>query len=159
MKIKFNLPIPPFSVNKMHSKDKTFKSAEYRHWETAALQCLRAKSIQDKLAEFRASFDQTTQALFVKFTYIFPHDKLINKAGGISSRAQDLSNVEKPLLDLICLPRYHVQPVPWGAPNLNIDDKHVLRLTSEKRIGTAYSTQITICTIAMPNLPSQTAGP
>lgn len=79
---------------------------------------------------------------------------LFNKQGKISSRAEDLSNVEKMLLDVLFLPKYHVQPWPDGVPNLNADDKYVLELSSKKVYAPADGTHITIALIPAPKLPT-----
>jgi len=53
----------------------------------------------------------------------------------LSSKAFDVSNMKKPLIDLIFLPKYFNQKPPYGAKNLNIDDKYITDLSSKKRIS------------------------
>jgi len=151
MKVKFSLPLEPFSVNRMHTRDKAHKSQDYRDWEIAAIQALRKQGPQTALAQIRDAFKPESHGLVVWFKFLFPAKVLFNKAGLISSRAEDLSNVEKPLLDILFLPKYHVQPMPWGAPNVNADDKYVLRLTSTKALSPddAYHIEVRIATVPL----------
>lgn len=143
LKIRFTLPVEPFSVNAMYSRDKRHKTKDYKDWEILALQSMAKPDAQAQLKQMRESFDANQHCLAVRFDYYFPASVLYNKQGQISSRAQDLSNIEKPLLDLLCLPKFHVQPLPWGVPNLNCDDKHVLTLISRKLPAEHYKIVIT----------------
>lgn len=127
------MSLEPFSVNRMYGRDRRYKTADYKDWELAVVQALSVPVVQQKLKELREFFDPKQHAFVVKFDFQYPHAVLYNKAGEISSRAEDLSNTEKPLLDILFLPKYHVQTRPYGCPNINADDKHVLRLTSSKR--------------------------
>lgn len=133
MRVSFFLPLEPLSVNRMYARDRRYKTAEYKDWELAAVQALSQPVVQKKLKEIREHFDAKQHAFIVKFDFQYPQTILYNKAGEISSRGEDLSNVEKGLLDVLFLPKYHVQGAPYGCPNINADDKHVLRLTSSKR--------------------------
>ncbi len=135
MKIKFYLPIEPFSVNRMYYRDRRHKSQDYRDWELAVVQAMSSKHVQQELAKLRDKFDAGQHGFVVRFDAQYPKQVLFNKQGQISSRAEDLTNWEKPLLDLLFLPKTHVQPAPYGCPNLNCDDKHVLRLVSSKSVS------------------------
>lgn len=146
MHVSFNLPIEPFSVNRMYYRDKRHKTQEYKSWEQSVLNYMRAAEPQAALKKIREAFVDGQHGFVVRFTFNFPSKILFNQQGSISSRAEDLSNVEKPLLDLIFLPKIHVQPFPMGCKNVNVDDKCVLRLTSTKRVSPTdnYSVQISI---------------
>lgn len=149
MQIKFALNIAPFSVNRMYYRDRRHKTQDYRDWELSVLEALRQPTVQVELKKLREAFDEKLHCLVVKFDFQFPTSTLYNKQGTISSRAEDLSNVEKPLLDLICLPKVHVQSFPYGVPNLNVDDKVVVRLISSKTASTAYKILVTVRTIPL----------
>jgi hypothetical protein len=84
----------------------------------------------------------------VSFTYHCPD--LLNKQGTISSRVEDLSNVEKVLLDVLFLPKFHVQPFPYGVQNVNADDKYVLELVSRKVLAEKKGIQVVIELIDAP---------
>lgn len=158
MTVQFKLALEPFSINRMHTRDKSHKTQDYRDWEMAALQAMRAAHVQAQLAKIREAFNPAEHAFAVRFKFKFPAQVLFNKQGLISSRAEDLSNVEKPLLDLIFLPKFHVQPLPWGVPNVNADDKYVLRLTSTKQLSADSSYSIDV-QIRIVQLPKPAVGP
>ena len=43
-----------------------------------------------------------------------------------------MSNIEKTIIDVLFLPKNHVQPYPYGCKNFNVDDKLITRLESAK---------------------------
>lgn len=153
-RVSFYLPIEPFSVNRTYYRDRRHKTQEFRDWELAVINAMSAKSVQTKLAEIRNAFDATQHCFLVRFKALYPRAVLFNKAGQISSRAEDLSNIEKPLLDLLFLPKYHVQAKPWGCPNINADDKYVLRLYSAKDVSAdeKHYVQVSIAIALTPKL-------
>lgn len=156
MRITFTLPLEPFSVNRTYYRDRRHKTQDFRDWELATVNALALPAVQQKLDRVRNAFDPQQHAFVVRFKFMYPKSVLFNKQGQVSSRAEDLSNVEKPLLDVLFLPKYHVQPFPWGCPNVNADDKHVLRLTSEKSVSPNDNHYIQI-SIAVINLPQRQA--
>lgn len=119
----------------MYYRDRRHKTQDYRDWELAVLNAINVSNVQQKLQQIREAFDEKRHSFLVKLTFMYPRSTLLNKQGTISSRAEDLTNVEKPLVDILFLPKYHVQPFPSGAKNINADDKHILRLVSSKQIS------------------------
>lgn len=152
MRVKFELALEPFSVNRTYYRDRRHKTQDFRDWEVAAVNALNKQQVQQELQKIREKFDPSQHAFIVKFKFQYPKAVLYNKAGQISSRAEDLSNIEKPLLDVLFLPKYHVQTFPWGCPNVNADDKYVLRLVSEKSASADDKHHIHV-SIAIINLP------
>lgn len=150
MRIKFSLPLKPFSINRMFCRDISHKTADYKDWERAAVLALAQKVPQAAMAAFRQQFDASQHGIVVRMHFQIPEDILITKAGLLSSRAMDITNVEKPLLDILCLPKFHVQSAPFGCLNLNIDDKYVLRLTSTKSVSPTGKYNIIIHVSTMP---------
>ena len=57
-------------------------------------------------------------------------------------------NVEKPIIDLVFLPKYHTQVPPYGCPNLNCDDRYIKRLHSEKVEGAEAAIELNIGIVA-----------
>lgn len=106
-----------------------FKSAAYKAW---------AEEIQyylndiKGLHEMASDFADRGGAFLVKLTFSFPKHIFYNKAGAISSKSMDLSNVEKPLLDLIF------------GDTMGINDKNVIKLISEKQSDAFYCIKIRI---------------
>lgn len=68
----------------------------------------------------------------VYITFGYPEHIFRNKAGAISSKTFDLSNTEKPLLDLIF------------NNTMEVDDKHVVLLHSRKISGGRFYIDIDI---------------
>ena len=151
MTIEFTLKLEPFSVNRMYYRDRRHKSQDYRDWELAVLQAMRATSVQQELAKIRDAYNEALHYFEVELNYVFPKEVLYNKKGLLSSRAEDLTNIEKPLIDLLFLPKIHIQPAPYGVPNLNTDDKNILKLVSCKSAGTSYEIQIKIALHLLPD--------
>lgn len=149
-RVQFYLPLKPFSINKMHYRDRRHKTQDYRDWELSALQAINTEYVQNQLKKIREAFDANKHAFAVRFTFLYPSSVLYNKAGQISSRAEDVTNIEKPLLDLLFLPKYHVQSFPYGGPNVNADDKHVLSLTSRKSLSADDKHHIRISIAVVP---------
>jgi hypothetical protein len=158
MKRTFTLAMQPFSINRMYGRDHTHKTQAYRDWELAFVQALSKPGPQAALADIRNAFKPEEHCFIVKLKAYYPAATLFNKQGKISSRAEDLSNIEKPILDLLFLPKTHVQPAPWGCPNVNCDDKYVLRLSSGKAVSPDGKHWLQV-TIAIADLPKQVVGP
>lgn len=130
MQIEFTIPLEPFSVNSMYGRDKRHKTQAYKDWEMGLLNYLAAPRPQKALEQLRTAYKDGEHCFYVEFEFHYPG--LLNKQGTISSRCEDLSNVEKPLLDILFLPKFHVQPFPYGCQNINVDDKYVTKLISHK---------------------------
>lgn len=129
MRQTFVLNIKPFSVNQMFTV-RNFKTVAYKDWEQFAIHELSRPDVCSCLKSIKDAFDPKKHALIVSLTMYFPKSVLYTASGQLSGRAYDLSNVEKPLLDLICLEKYQIKS---GIDNLGIDDKFVISLTSKKR--------------------------
>lgn len=158
MKATFTLKLQPFSINRTYYRDKRHKTQDFRDWEMAALASLRNNAVQQQIDNIRQQFDPNLHGFVVKLKFLYPRSVLLNKQGQISSRAEDLSNIEKTLLDVLFLPKHHVQTPPWGAPNFNADDKYVLRLSSEKAVSPDDKHHIQV-TVWLKNLSSLSVGP
>lgn len=152
MRVSFYLPITPFSVNNMYYRDRRNKTQDYRNWEMSAFQAISSPNVQEKLAQIRSNYSPEKHAFSVRFNYLFPKEKLFTKSGLISSRAEDLTNIEKALLDVLFLPKFHVQAYPYGAPNINADDKNVLSLNSKKSVSSdgKYYIRVSVALISLP---------
>lgn len=119
-KVHLTLPINAFSVNKMTYRDVRFKSAEYKDWASKVLYMLgEEKSLVDLAHEF----DEKLHAFVVAVIVEYPKHVFYNKAGAISSKTVDCTNVGKPLVDLI-----------FGQ-TMGINDKHIIQYHESKRTG------------------------
>jgi hypothetical protein len=128
----------------MFCRDKRHKTIEAQEWSCSVLVALALKENKKKLKELRQYFDPKKHVYKVDLTFFYPKHVLHKKEGGISARAHDLSNVEKPLIDLIFLPMFYDRPSPYGAKNLNIDDKYITDLRSRKRVGKDFRVRVTL---------------
>ena len=138
------LKLKPFSINAMFCRDKRHKTIEAQEWSSSILVALALKENKKKLKELRQYFDYKKHVYKVDLTFFYPKHVLYTKEGPISARAHDLSNIEKPLIDLIFLPLYYDRPSPYGAKNLNIDDKYITHLISKKRAGKSFKIKVSI---------------
>lgn len=122
----------PFSINRMYYANKMSKTAEAQKWTLEVFHDLSQPHNQEKLEALRAGFDPKQHGFNVSFTMYFPVDIFWTKTKRISSRTFDLSNIEKPLIDLLFLPKYFDKTPPFGCKNLNIDDKYLMEMSSRK---------------------------
>ena len=144
MRRLITLKLKPFSINAMFCRDKRHKTIEAQEWSCSVLVALALKENKKKLKELRQYFDPKKHVYKVDLTFFYPKHVLHKKEGGISARAHDLSNVEKPLIDLVFLPMFYDRPSPYGAKNLNIDDKYIVDLRSRKRVGKDFRIRVTL---------------
>lgn len=119
-----------FSINKMYHATRSYTTPAYKEWASQVLLLLKEKPNAPRLDSLRLFFDSTKHRYHVTITTYFPQNILITKSNIMSAKAFDVSNIEKPLIDLIFLSKHHT-----NTPNLNIDDKTISDLTSRKRIS------------------------
>ena len=138
--MKIIIPFAAYSVNNYYYGDKRHgKRAEAKQWEY---------QINWELNKYQPAFEDIKRQFVLgehgfKVTFVFAYKSFFNKAGVISSKVFDVSNVEKPLLDLLFNPCNHGQ-APYKSPNINIDDRFVVEMLSKKCQGDSDSIEITI---------------
>jgi hypothetical protein len=128
----------------MYCATRSIKTTKAREWTMQVLHALNEPSIKEALADLRKAFNIKKHTYGLDLTFNYPSQVFKNKAGLISSKTMDISNVEKPLIDLLFLQKYFDLESPNGAENLNIDDKFLTELCSRKQSGEYYSIDITI---------------
>lgn len=144
MEAIFEIPLKGFSINEMSTwgrDGRIHQTSKYKNWATQVLNHLIQDHISDQLASLRKHFDPKKHFYTLELIHLFPYDKLFTKQKTISARAYDLTNIEKPLTDLIFLPKFYNR-----SKNLNIDDKYILDLNSKKRftIDGTYNIKVVI---------------
>lgn len=144
MREVFKLSGPSFSINSVTGADKRYKTSEARDWECGVLHQLNSKENGEKFEKLRSHFDANKHAFAVTIVVEYPREKFLTKKGTVSAHTHDVSNYEKPLIDLFFLPKYYNQPDPYGAPNLNCDDKFITRMYSQKRAGARHAVTVAI---------------
>ena len=139
MELVLSFKSPPFSINKAYYR-RGNRTAEYRDWTQAIHDSLDSQ--EKKIREFSNSFDELKHCLEFRVTHFIPSDKLYTKAGKISRRSMDLSNIEKTLIDTLFDPKYFKR----GFSTLNLDDTFIINLLSFKRLSPcdSYNIDVTI---------------
>lgn len=131
MKLEFELPIKAFSINSYHYANRKIKTKEAREWEQKVLSLINYDT-RNALADIRKHFEHMGGSFRLQLEFQYPREVYYNKDEEISARTFDLSNVEKPIMDLIFL------------QTMKIDDRFVDKLTSKKKAGDKYNIKIRI---------------
>lgn len=118
-----------FSVNKYYYKSRAVKTKEARVWEE---QMLAQLANRQEVLEMAEEWRKNGGEFQVGMIFYYPESVFFNSHSVISAKTFDLSNVEKPLLDLVF------------NHTMQIDDRHVTRLDSRKMVGAWESIQITL---------------
>lgn len=128
----FTIYSKPQSVNSLYYGNAKIKTQAARDWSYKIFHQLSSPEDSKKFEVLRKSFDPKKHGYYVTMTHYFPESVFYTKSGEISARTQDITNVEKPLVDLLFLSKYFDKRPPYGMENLNIDDKHLLTCVSNK---------------------------
>lgn len=129
MKYTFVLATQAFSVNAYRYRKNFIKTKEAREYEEKILYMLdEHKQLHDMADMWR----KTGGYFEISIVQTYPKHIFYNQAGTISSKTFDISNCEKPLLDLIL------------NTFMSVDDKNVTKLISEKRIGLNYTIEVSL---------------
>lgn len=144
MKQTITLPLKAFSINAMYCRNRAWKSQAFNEWSSRVFHKLDTKDNLEAMTALREFFDPSKHCFEVSLKFFYPEDILFTKKGALSARAHDISNIEKPLIDLIFLPTYYDKPSPYGCKNINIDDKFITKMSSEKLQGDEHKIEIEI---------------
>lgn len=160
MQVSFTLHCAPFSINSMFYKTRATKTREAKLWERTVFQQLKSLPAQKAMEMLRAEFNPKQYSFAVHMTFYFPEAIFWTQENTMSGRAFDLSNIEKPLLDLLMLPKYNNTLLSNFTPNIGADDKYVSELHSKKLPGPSHKIDLLIelhelTSRACPLLPSQ----
>lgn len=136
MRVEFTLPIKTYSINKYYYSDRQSKTAAARRWEKDTL--LHICKYGPQLYELAQAFDAKVHGFKLTLEAVYPANYYLNKEGTVSSRTMDLSNWEKPLIDLLFLPKYRQE----GYANLGIDDHFIIELHSRKVSGDDWAIKV-----------------
>ena len=132
MEVKLFIKAPPFSVNRLYYANKFTRTREAREWGNKIFESLNEEYNQSQIKIFQKEFVKDRDVALIWLTYWQPKSKFFTKAGTVSRFSMDLTNVEKPLVDLLCDAKYSIRECPEGAPNLRIDDKNIVNCNSYK---------------------------
>lgn len=146
MEVTLLLVCETFSVNKLYYNQPGFKrTQEAREWSHTVFNELNCSYNRDQMRRFREAFQPAYQAIEVTIVERIPVEQYF-KVGSweISSKTFDRTNIEKPLVDLIFLPKYFTRSVPDGCNNLNLDDKYIYQVVSRKEPSPFDYTYVTV---------------
>lgn len=129
------LQVKPFSINASSHRDQRFKTPEYRQWCAEVFSQLNSDEQQGKLRKLREFFNESKHCVEVEITAFYPKAKLLTKARQISATTVDLSNAEKILIDVLFGAKFHAAEFPLGCPNLNLNDKYIISMSSKKDVS------------------------
>lgn len=134
MKAYFRLPVAPISVNSTYYANKRHgMRPEAKEFQENCFYAMSSQENKTKFEALRSAFDATKHGYSVTLVTDIPKHHFYTKAGLISNKTCDLSNVEKLTIDTLFLPKHFGTNVPKQAENLNIDDKFLISLVSKKR--------------------------
>jgi len=147
MKKRFTIIAPPQSINSMYYGNRAHgKTPAAQDWTRIVCHELSSPSIKAKLRELREFFDAEKHAYKLALTFHTP--KMFNKQGTISAQSQDLSNIEKGIVDILFLESYfsHVE-------NLNTDDRFLIAMYSQKKYAKTFAIDVAISIVKKPVRP------
>jgi len=113
----------------MYYRDGRVKKPEFRRWEESVATWMYDSGEGAKLSELGKTFNPLEQNVEVTVELRYPEQRFTNKAGIISSKTMDITNFEKPLVDMLFLERMSDTHV---YPNFRHDDKFITKLVSTK---------------------------
>lgn len=138
------IPIKPFSINSMYYVQKAVKTQPAREWTYEVFSHLNSEKNTRIMAEIHNAFIADRHNLIICLTAYYPKNKLITSTGGVSARSVDTTNWEKPLIDLLFLPKHWGKEDPFGCKNIGIDDRYICSMTSKKRAWDGPGYKITV---------------
>lgn len=145
MKRNFTVPLHSVSINNFYYANKRHGiKAEAREWQSKFFHYLSLEPNKQALADLRSTFNEQINGYIVKLAFGIPKQDFLNKGGTLSSRAIDLTNCEKSVIDVLFLPKHFDTEPPYGCQNLCLDDKYLLEMTSRKYVADKYEINIQI---------------
>lgn len=133
----------PLSVNSMYYGNRLHgMRADAKDWQVQVFHGL--SQYEAELGALRSQFKKSKHGYAVKLTFVVPKTVLYTKTGELSSRAADLSNIEKSIIDCLFLPKHFSNTPPYGCQNLNMDDRYLKTLSSRKVAGDDWEIHINV---------------
>jgi hypothetical protein len=117
--------IEPFSINKAYYKKTFTRTRECRDWSDDVLAELQTPLNREIIRANKVNVHDA-KSIHLKLIFFLPEDIFYTKKNEISSRKEDLTNIEKLLVDLLFNEKY-------GTINFNRDDKYLTTVISKER--------------------------
>ncbi len=140
MEISFTLKSRPFSINSMYYRSGS-RTKEARNWGDNILDQVQKLNLSSKFKLFREKYNKKIHGISVTYLFGIKKSRFFNKDGDISIRSMDLTNVEKPLTDLLFAEKYRDRD---GIENVAIDDRFICEVRSKKFAADIDSIKVSI---------------
>ena len=131
MKKTIILPIKALSVNETYCRNRSHKTTAANQWEQVAHHYLSKH--KEALHELRDFYDPKKHRFIIHMITYYPKEIIFTKKDTPSSRAKDVSNVEKSMQDML-----------FHKDFLSLDDKYVFDLHSYKRPSDKFAIKLRI---------------
>lgn len=129
MKISFVLNAKAFSVNRYYYRTRSIKTREACEWEVEILQLLEEYK---ELHDMADAFKESGGVFHIEFCFVYPKHIFFNAQGKVSAKTFDVTNVEKPMVDLIM------------NNFMQIDDRFLTSMKSAKKSGPIHQIEVSI---------------
>lgn len=129
--ITFSIPIKGFSVNAYYYGNRRIKTKEARLWEAEFISAV-SPQIKKQLTDMQEEFNLHGGVFSLSLEFLYPRATFYNLKTEVSARTLDLTNVEKPVQDLLF------------NQLMGVDDRFVTRLKSVKKASSKYEIKIRI---------------
>jgi hypothetical protein len=130
--VSFSLKAEPFSVNNVNKigRGKLYYSKPYMRWREIVVRELDDPDKIAKMQEFHDNYDEKKHAISISLEFNIDSKKFYTTDGRVSMRSKDITNIEKPLVDLLFSTRFVERD---DFINFNLDDKMIVMMTSIKK--------------------------
>jgi wobble nucleotide-excising tRNase len=109
MRRKLSLPIKAYSINSLHYNDKRHGyTQDAKNWIDTVAYLLGNAQNSKIINELRKAFDPIKNAYAVQIKCYIPKEIYYTKDGKLSRRSFDVTNFEKPLVDILFLEKFKV---------------------------------------------------
>lgn len=132
------------SVNNAYYNNRSYGfKPDVKEWYSQIGHLLGQGDNLKAINDIKAHFNSSKHVFHVMLTFNNPN--YYTKSGTMSARSFDVSNIEKIFLDALFLPAH--------TNSLNIDDKFVTRMISEKRYADEFSIDVVVHVKNAPKRP------
>lgn len=141
----------PVSINSAYynKANGKIRTKEYREWGDELL--VQMRDYKSKFDEFLAAYDETKHGIAVDIVHTIPKRYYYTVEGLMSSRTPDITNIEKPLIDMIFDAKYNGRIVKGKKVyNLAINDKNIVKMKSAKYPSNLYTITVKIQLLDLP---------
>jgi len=136
MKQRLVFHIEPMSINRVHCRDQRYLTSHFQNWAAKISHYLGEDDLQKKIIKLKNAFNPKEHSFKVSITSYYPREMFYTQSDQINAKTHDISNTEKPLIDVVFLAKY---------PNsLKIDDKFITKMSSEKKAADSHLIEMII---------------